>query len=296
MLYRKKRRQALINSGKKAPVNRYYRPNNVSSKPSKDVASNKKIKLKKKMTFSDLINMVIFTAIVGMMLFATTMSTNPTVKFKKGSFVYRPEAEYSQVASELMKSSPLKQSKLFFRSYRFEDEMKQKFPEISAIDAIIPLAGRNLSLSIGLSEPLAFVSNGQSSGVINDTGLLIKESNSTSDLLSIRFVAPQNNFETGARLFTSDEVYLLKLLSKELPSVELKTTGKLALGEILFDVANGQLEVKFKDLAFFAKLSTFTNAEEQVGALKASLKYLDSESGLPQKYIDVRVPGRSFVL
>jgi len=65
---------------------------------------------------------------------------------------------------------------------------------------------------------------------------------------------------------------------------------------LLFNVSSGQLVASFTNVDFKAKISTFTDASEQVGALKVTLKYLDKAGDLPSSYIDVRVPGRTFVL
>lgn len=74
-----------------------------------------------------------------------------------------------------------------------------------------------------------------------------------------------------------------------------KSTGRIK--EVLFNVADGQMEAQLQDKQFYVKLSTFTtDGDQQVGGAVATLKQLDREQSLPSKYIDVRVPGRVFIL
>jgi hypothetical protein len=72
------------------------------------------------------------------------------------------------------------------------------------------------------------------------------------------------------------------------------TTAKI--DNILFNVADGQLEAKLLNKNFYIKLSSFSDSDIQVGGAKATLRQLDRENRLPSQYIDVRVPGRAFVL
>lgn len=300
MKFRKKkeqgRRPIARGISRNAPVNTYYRPKNVSSK-SPDLLKDSNLDSgRRKFTVHRFVNIVIVLSVIVMVCFATTLSTSANLRLVDGSYNYRAESEYIMTAKEILSGSLTNQSKLLFRSFRFEEEMKLRYPEISSISAVVPLGGRKLNIKISVTAPLAYVSNGQTSGVINETGLLITDNVASENLLKVRFASPQENFVSGARLFTSSEVSLFKLINAEIPNIELSNGNSLNIKEILFNVADGQLEVDLEGAEYIVKISTFTDPEEQVGALKATLDYLDQQGQAPEKYIDVRVPGRTFVL
>jgi hypothetical protein len=79
-------------------------------------------------------------------------------------------------------------------------------------------------------------------------------------------------------------------------SLVFKDNKPASIQEVLFNVADGQFEAKLVNQPFIIKLSSFNDTDVQVGGAKATLKQLDKEGSLPQKYIDVRVPGRAFVI
>ncbi|MFT4532183.1 MAG: hypothetical protein ACI9T8_000194 [Candidatus Saccharimonadales bacterium] len=296
MLFSKKKptRTARKLQGRAVSTSSYYRPKNVAAKPTKIVKNSSGSK--RKISLHKTLNALIAISVVVLLFSATTMSASPDIQFRRNGYAYRDISEYESAAADIMNSSLFNQSKVFFRSFRFEAEMKDRFPEISFIDAVVPIGGRDLTVSLTVSEPLAFVSNGLSTGVINNSGVLVIDNVSASGLLNIRFASPQTNFNSGSRLFTRDEISMLQLIMTEIPDVKQLSGIELVIDELLFNVSDGQIEIGFANAAYHVKLSTFTNAQEQVGALKATIEHLDEQGETPSKYVDVRVPGRTFVL
>jgi hypothetical protein len=89
----------------------------------------------------------------------------------------------------------------------------------------------------------------------------------------------------------------LTMLVQEMKTLQFSDSKNGSIKQVLFNVADGQMEAQLQDKPFFIKLSTFTtDGDQQVGGAVATLKQLDRENILPTKYIDVRVPGRAFVL
>ncbi len=291
-------------SGRSLSSNSYYRPKSTSlssikknKKKIDENINNSKIKLP---SVGRVINWAIVFVFVVLFFFATTLSSTPIVKIAEGSYKYRDISEYQQSASDLLNNSPLNKSKLLFRSKDFENGLQNRYPEISNLEAIVPLGGRDLSVSMRLSTPLAVVINGSEKGIVDSNGILISKGLDTSDLYYIRFTTPQDSFEVGSRLFTTEEINQLELLSEELGNITLNDisgTNGLVISEILFNVSDGQFEVKMKELPYFIKLSSYADGSEQVGAAKVTILRLHNDlKQPPTKYIDVRVPGRVFVL
>ncbi|AXH78869.1 MAG: hypothetical protein [Circular genetic element sp.] len=276
-------------------VNSYYRPVK-NSKSIKLEDSQQKTKTKR-LSISKIINFVLIISIVGLVVFATTLSSSPEIQLKKKDIQYYDTVEYQNAAKEFMSDSILNKSKLLFQSTTFESKMRDRFPEISQIASIAPLGGRDLTVVISVSDPFATLANGSQIGILNSDGVLVSTNNLQSDdsgLVKIRFITPQENFNVGSRILTEQEVGLISELDRELDTMTLKDGSKLQINEVLFNVSNGQMEVKFNEKPYYLKLSTFGDADLQVGAVKASLRQLDKDNTLPTKYLDVRVPNRVF--
>ncbi len=309
----KLRRKQKIQSRRARPIigrslssNSYYRPKNtalssVETSQKKQTEETKKSRFKLP-SIGKLVNFAIVVLFSVLIFFATTLSSTPDVKIAESNFQFRSTSEYQERASSLLNENVLRKSKILFRSQDFEASMIERFPEISAIDAIVPLGGRNLTVSMSLSEPLAVVSNGSEKGIVDENGFLVsKDTENQKNLYTIRFTTPQDTFDVGSRIFTTEEVNQLQLLSKELSDIELDYKGKKLTGlnvtEVLFNVRDGQFEVKLAEVPYIIKLSAYADSEEQVGATKVTLLELHNELKKPPvKYLDARVPGRVFVL
>lgn len=301
-------RHMQVDSGRKVSVNSYYRSqgsrerehSSMSSRSAQQKDTGKSI-FQHRFKVSRIVNAFIFVGIVGLGLYATTLTTSPTVQITEDSFRYRSSQEYQEFAMELMDDSITRRSKLLFRSRSFENEMIRRYPEIERVNAVLPIAGRDLAVIIKTSTPLVRAYSGTSRGILDSNGVLATNSltsPSTQELLTLRFTVPQEGFQKGARILTSSEVELLRTLQSELDSLQLSDSGVESpqLQELLFNVRDGQVEVRFRDLDFYVKISVYEDSREQVGALIATLRYLDKNNALPEKYVDVRVSGRAFVL
>jgi len=278
------------------PVTNYYRPAPVQPKLSKIENENEK---SRGLSFSRVVNYLIAIGAVGLVVFATTLSTNPTVELRKDNAKYYEAAVYEAAASDAAKSSIFNRSKLFFQDTAFIRDMKTKFPEISTVKPIMPLGGRDMSVIITVSEPFAYVTSGIDTGVLNSDGVLVVKNGQSvpGNLINLRFTEPQSNFAVGSRIMTESELNLLTMLVQEMKTLQFSDSKNGSIKQVLFNVADGQMEAQLQDKPFFIKLSTFTtDGDQQVGGAVATLKQLDRENILPTKYIDVRVPGRAFVL
>ncbi len=310
-----KRRENISSNGRRAATTNYYRPKQTlkatpTNKKHTNQSSSFEPVYKRFLgidSISRLINGILLVSAVLIMLFSTTLSTDPAIQLKKNSYTYRDKQEYDQYGEELLASSLFNQSKFLFSSSTFEQKMTEKFPEISDISAVVPIGGRALSVTLRISEPVAITSSGSETGILDDSGVLVSKNISNSqDLPRLRFATPVASFTEGSRLLTTDEIGLLRKLEAELLDKPLVGNKNLLIQEVLFNVTQGQIEISFysKDqgsatksvVPFIAKLSTYTDNLEQVGSLIATLKQLDETGQLPTKYIDVRVPGRVFVL
>ncbi len=289
-------RRPIFSLGRKIPTKKYYRSTDEVPNVSREQKSSSI-----KTIISNIINWVIVIVIAGLLLKASTLSTRPIIKMQKNNYSYRNIKEYQLYSEKIMKESIFNRSKLFFKSKKFENNIKQKFPELSSVNAVIPLATRDLTVFIQTSKPTVKLINGGESGLVDGAGVLVDKGDLSTyinnrNLLNVSFTKPQSNFTVGSKLFTKEEMKLLGLLNNEVPKIKLSGIGPMKIGVIKFNITNRQMEIHLTNTQFYVKINTHDNSREQVGALKATLLQLDREGSLPTKYIDVRVPGRVFVL
>lgn len=287
-------------AGRSLSVNSYYRP--VSNRKLEQLHKVPDVRKestnppdnsgRRKLNTVKIVNAMIVAVFVFLAVSATTLSAAPHVKIVESDGLFRSEDEYSSEAAALFKGSILNRSKFLFRSSEYEAAMHSEFPEVESVEAIVPLIGRDLSIVMKVSAPLAKVINGDSTGILDDNGILTDTNSDTEgfgDLFVIRFDSLQNNFNSGSKLLTDSEVMILRLLQAELSGLES------AINEVLFRVKDGQFEVSIVDTGYKIRLSTYGDPAEQVGAFKAAIKQLSADGQPPEQYIDVRVPGRVFV-
>jgi hypothetical protein len=283
----------------KVRKNNYYRSpvgssNNLKATPNeKENPSRFKIKY----SLSTFINFLIILCGLSLAVFATTLNNNPIIEVSSSENLTYDINEYENASKDILNSNIFNRSKILFQQDDFETKLKDEFPEINTVNANVPIGGRSLAVFLSLAEPFANVSSGQQKVIINSEGVLVKTNIDTNDnnLLNVRFTIPQENFEQGSRVLTTTEVNLLKILNDEMTNLKFKDGSNAEIQEVLFNVADGQLEAKLKQKPFFIKLSSFNEGDIQVGGAVATLKQLDREDSLPLEYIDARVPGRVFV-
>ncbi len=297
---RSKARRPKLRTGRRVSVTSYYTPkktsknDNNSSKPKAKSTKNRISNFVSRLT-----SLLLVVVIGAMLIFASTLSNNPVVQLSKGQFNYHSKSEYSLAAKNILEKSLLNKSKLFFRSASFENSMQEEFPEIKHIDAILPLAGRDLTVSISVSSPFAIIQNGQNKMIMDGKGVIVDKYTTVPGsihLLTISMAQELSSLKLGSRVMTKEEVGLLQLLNSEVSTITLSgKDSSLNIESILLDVSNREAVVELVDTGFYIKLSTYSSKEEQVGSLKATLLKLDREASLPSNYIDVRVPGRVFI-
>lgn len=299
-------RRARPSAGHSLSTNSYYRP---TSRPVQDLHGIDKAKESKQKDSKQadstrvfrlrptyISNVLLLALFLVLLFFATTLSSTPNVLIPEGSYSYHNASDYEASAADILNDSLLQRSKLFFRSFDFESSLLQQYPELSNVEAIVPLGGRDLTVALTVSEPLAKVQSGEEKGVLDTNGVLVvADEQDTHQLYTVRFTTPQGNFFIGSRVLTEDEVQLLSLLESELATLQLKDINSVTIKEVLFNVADGVFEVHMNELPYFIKISSYADAAEQVGAVKVSLEELHKQNQAPKKYLDARVPGRVYV-
>jgi hypothetical protein len=299
---RKRNPKSDKNKKSQSPIVGYYRPSNrgnVVEKESKKSLDLNTIFTTLKILLQKLLKNVFIVAIVVIALFNTTLSGVSVKVIGNSSGSLRSSSDYNAGISQLLNESFLNSSKITFRSLDFEEQIKQQYPEVTDVSVVVPLAGRKLQIGLQLDNPILRLrtANNQQQGLIGSTGTLIARADTNVILEQFPTVPsisidPLVEFDTGNQVLTSVEVGLISLLMEEFDGSE---PYRPSVESVVFMVQKREINVRFKGVGYFAKLTPERDARPQIGSLVATLKQLKEQGNAPQEYIDVRVEDRVFV-
>lgn len=260
-------------------------------------------------SFSKITSLIIGASILLIIFYGTTLSSNDSsVTIKNDSFHFRVNSEYENFTNEYVKNNILAKSKIFFPLGDFNEAFKNEFPEVTTIDTKIPFADRSIQIAIDTPDPLFKISSIQVAGSetsyvdANGTAIIVGNVNKdqNNDSTPVLTVDSSSLIENGSRIMTQNEVTIITLLKNEIKPDEISgLPANFAISSADLDIANGRVEVGFIGVDYIVRFSGYSDARNQVGALKAILTELYASSGkgrtLPEEYIDVRVFEKVFI-
>ena len=258
----------------------------------------------KQINFSKVLTVLIATTLVFVVLYGSSVASGGSqVVVSNDSFQFRPAEDYESFVDSYISSHILSRSKLFFPVADFNEAFIRQYPEVTSIKTKVPFADRNIQVFIETPEPL-FRINGasndaQSLRYIDASGSIVGSTGSESASIPVMTVDSSSLTDIGSQLLTSNEVDILTLFVSEIsPAMIDNLPQEFAVSSADLDIANGRLELGITGVDYTVRFSTYSDARNQVGALKAILTELYSGSGgesLPKEYIDVRVYEKVFI-
>ncbi len=265
-----------------------------------------KVKVRKpRVNISSLFSLLILLGIVSALLYASSVSTSGSrVSISDDSFTFRDSDDYQEFVDTYISSNILSRSKLFFPVEDFNTAFTEEYPEVTAIRTKVPFADSNVEVYIDTPKPMFRIEGSSdttyTAKYIDANGSVIGSTGLESDETPTIRVDSSALTSVGSQLLTRNEVDILQLLANEItPDSITGLPHDFVVSNADLDIANGRLEVGFKSVSYIARFSTYSDARNQVGALKAILTELyASESGgedLPKEYIDVRVYEKVFI-
>jgi hypothetical protein len=304
-LFRKKNgrnpRQSVQNRSS-APVVRYYQKEatDKTAKRTERIQKQDNATAKAKLArfIDNLPQRLVFIIIVILLLVNTTMSSTGT-RLSDEHNVYQSSDVYSEGIANIFSDSWRNRTKLTFSSDDFEQKVLSLFPEVSNAVAVVPIAGRELAVTLYFTKPLLRLVDPQEKtiGIVGEQGTFITSDNQLlqneelQQLPMLRLLESPE-FAKGSQLLTSTETDLVRVLLDEFDGT---SAARPKVSSILFDVQRREMQVRFEDREFFARLTPERDSREQIGSLVATIQQLSRDNNLPKEYIDVRVDGRVFV-
>lgn len=205
---------------------------------------------------------------------------------------YRDSEIYVQAAQDILNENVSFMTKVTFQSEDYEQRFIERFPEVSSLSAVVPIAGRELQLSMKMQEPVAVLMADNNEYYVTQSGQIVETPKANTEYPIISLQEPPR-ITNGGQLLTSSEAELINLLSREFDG---SSSVRPKLASILYDIRKREMQVRFRDVPYYAKVTSEAEAGEQVGALVATIADVgENKIAAPNSYIDARVPGRVFV-
>lgn len=250
--------------------------------------ANKKASLSKNFLIVILLFVFIFV-----ILYYGTIKNLTNIKIDNKNNVATRETEiYKKFVTEYIGSSILNQTKLLFDSRGLSKELKQRFPEISAVDINLPLIGRTPEVKISITKPGFILSSNKQFYVIGINGVALLKLSDVKDQnnLNLHIVNDQayTKIEPGKAALPKEQALFISTVVEQLES-QGYSVDTLTIPSSIYD-----LHVKLKDENFYIKFNILEDAKQQVGSFIALHNYMKSKGQTANEYIDVRVGERVF--
>ncbi len=257
-----------------------------------------------KLSFSKVFSGFLAFTIAILLLYASSLSTDVIVLRHSESYNFQDVQKYQQQAGQVVKSNLLNRSKLLFSIRRFNQEMRNNYPEITKIQTTVPLVSRRLIVTIQTPPPLLRIKqNSNQQLYVSSNGLVIdgKKIDSSDELPPELDIQSDQLFKPKDKILNDNEVRILTLINQQINSKNIANLPPdFQISTVKLDLLSSRLEVRFKGVKYRAIFSGYGEAINQVGALKSILQkiYQSSPEGRvaePKEYIDLRVYEKIFV-
>lgn len=259
-----------------------------------DLQSRNRVVQKRKPTFNVRSLPTYIALLVMGMSIVYVLSLNGSATVVTGSTQgLRPTDYYDSIATKLLQKSFFNKSKLSFDTRKFTNDFLDAVPEAESVTVAVPLVGRTVVLGIAFVKPAYVYEVNSKAYILGSNGVILSEASSSTvataePLKKITDSAPLQVSIGQTVLLASDITFIDKVFE------ELSHTS-MPVNTITLPEGAGELYVTLVNTPYIVKFSLLGDAAQQVGAYKATVLQLQSESSAPAEYIDVRLAEKVYV-
>lgn len=234
--------------------------------------------------------------IIFSLLYLTWLDIRPLISIVPESdtpTLLQSDEVYERGGQDILSKSPLSRSKLTVDTERVAGEFKARFPEISEVVVITPLASHRLVFEIQPSTPvLLLVPRTGESYVIDEQGRAVVKAASVPQLskLNLQVVLDESGIvmETGKSVLPSNS---LNFITDILAQLKAK---KIDISQVVLPPLSNELYIYPTGVRYYVKFGMVGNSRLQAGAFIAAKERLEGEGKTPAEYIDVRTEEKVF--
>lgn len=234
--------------------------------------------------------------ILGALIYASTLSGSPKVVIvneqdQAVQSLLRDKQEYQLATADILNDSVLNGSKLTINTTQLREDLLHLFPEAQDLSVVLPLIGRNPIIYLQAAQPMFVYENNRGDEyIVDENGRVVLEEPDPSVSEGLIKITDKSGLTitSGSYVLTGEEVEFLANVYKMLQKANIEVKR--------FELPReaGEIHVYSKGRGYYIKMTTWREGQEQVGAYLATKQELAKEGVNPQKYIDVRVEGRTY--
>ncbi len=195
---------------------------------------------------------------------------------------------YQRVGQELLSKSVFNRLKLTVDTNKLASDFKMRFPELSDVVIITPIAGHKLIFEIELTTPvLALVPNGGSDYIVLDErGRALFKTSDTSRVSSLKI--PTIIDESGIGVEVGDNVLPTENINFITDVIQQLQAQNIPIQSVNLPPIANELRVKPANQSYYVRFNIVGDARLQAGSFIATMRHLEREGVSPGVYVDVR--------
>jgi hypothetical protein len=221
-------------------------------------------------------------------LYALTLNNRVTIKtLGKKTPLLRDQKVYQDEANSILNESILNKTKLTISTDKFEDRMKEEFPELGVVSMTIPIMGRSPLVELVSDNPKLLITSQDGVFVLNQNGKAIARLKDVPGVSSLNL--PTINDDTNIPikvgkgvLSTKDVTFITSLI------YQLNAKG-ITVSSIKLPKEAAEIRVEVVGQKYFVKFSLISDPRIAAGQFIAIYNKLRAEQGVVKEYIDARV-------
>ncbi|MBI3624435.1 hypothetical protein HY218_02260 [Candidatus Saccharibacteria bacterium] len=238
---------------------------------------------------------VAWLIIVGSLLYALTLSTEPKIVVGQPTIetsLLRNSAIYQKAIHDILNHSIFNHSKLTINTQSVAHQITSTFPEIQNATITIPLIGHRPVIGLDPAQPSVVITGPGGSFILAADGqALVKAADAPKQLRS-RLPDVQDDsrltIEQGRGALPKDTVVFMTTIIIQL------SLQRVALEKLRLPAVVNEFDATPTGQPYYIKFDVSGDARLQAGTFLATRQWLDSQHLAPKEYIDVRVDERAY--
>ena len=232
-------------------------------------------------------------AVFACLLYVLTLSNNVTIKtLGQKTPLLREQKVYQAEADRILNDSIFNKTKLTINTQKFEDAMKQKFPELGVVSMTLPIMGRSPLVELISEKPALLITSQEGIFVLNQNGKAIARLKDVPGVanLNLATVNDETNIpiKVGKGVLSSQDVTFITSLMDQL------SAKGITVSNIKLPSEPAELRIEIVGSKYYIKFNLLNDPRISAGQFIAAYNKIRAEKGTVNEYIDARVEEKIF--
>lgn len=235
-------------------------------------------------------------ALIACVLYTLHLSGEPKIVSlvpKSTGYFLQSSDVYQKAAAEEFSASFFNNNKVTVNTVAVEQNLQQRFPELSEISVTIPLMSHRPIVYIAPTTPSLILAGTSGSFILDNNGKALISTAHVADVERLHL--PTVTDQSGLHVKSNDialagtEVNFIQTVVAELKAKDI------TIESLTLPTAAYELQVKPAGGGYFVKFNMHEpTARQQAGTFLAVRARLATQNITPSSYIDVRLDGRAY--